>query len=109
MPHALVIGGGIGGLTAANELVERGFRVTVLEKRGVAGGKARSIEVPGSGTEGRAPLPGEHGFRFFPHFYRHVPDSMSRIPFEGNERGVRDNLVAAPNGLFTCVGKPSVE
>ena len=30
---------------------------------------------------GRRALPGEHGFRFFPGFYHHVPDTMRRIPF----------------------------
>ncbi len=34
MRHAIVIGGGILGLATANELVSRGYRVTVLEKEG---------------------------------------------------------------------------
>jgi uncharacterized protein with NAD-binding domain and iron-sulfur cluster len=41
---------------------------------------------------------GEHGFRFFPGFYRHVVDTMQRIPFgKGN---VADN----PAHLRTAVG-----
>src|SRR5437879_3494937 len=60
-----VLGGGVGGLTAAHELAERGFRVTVFEPKAV-GGKARSIAVPATGRGGRRDLPGEHGFRFFP-------------------------------------------
>ena len=36
--------------------------------------------MPGSGAGGRADLPAEHGFRFFPGFYRHLPDTMRRIP-----------------------------
>ena len=75
-----VLGAGVAGLTAAHELSERGFDVTVYERREVAGGKARSLGVPNSGTDGRPDLPAEHGFRFFPGFYRHVPDSMARIP-----------------------------
>lgn len=75
-----VLGGGVGGLSAAHELAERGFDVAVYEARDVFGGKARSIPVPGSGTDGRADLPAEHGFRFFPGFYRHVIDTMARIP-----------------------------
>ncbi|GAA2823460.1 FAD-dependent oxidoreductase [Crossiella cryophila] len=90
----LVLGGGIGGLTAAHELAERGFAVTVLERR-EPGGKARSIPVPGTGSGGRPDLPGEHGFRFFPGFYRNLPDTMRRIPFPGNRDGVHDNLVDA--------------
>jgi uncharacterized protein with NAD-binding domain and iron-sulfur cluster len=87
-----VLGGGMAGLAAAHELAERGFEVTVWERKAL-GGKARSIPVPGSAGGGRRPLPGEHGFRFFPGFYHHVPDSMRRIPFPGNENGVWDNLV----------------
>ena len=41
-------------------------------------------------------LPGEHGFRFFPTFYRHVEDTMKRIPLSPrdpvNGRTVLDNL-----------------
>ncbi|PRC57051.1 hypothetical protein C6A85_35515, partial [Mycobacterium sp. ITM-2017-0098] len=38
-----VLGGGVGGLSAAHELTDRGFDVTVYEARGVFGGKARSM------------------------------------------------------------------
>jgi uncharacterized protein with NAD-binding domain and iron-sulfur cluster len=51
------------------------------------------LAKPGSGARG--PLPGEHGFRFFPGFYRHLTHTMSRIPYEGQAAGVLDNLVAA--------------
>jgi uncharacterized protein with NAD-binding domain and iron-sulfur cluster len=89
-----VLGGGVGGLSAAHELAERGFAVSVYESRARFGGKSRSIPVPGSASEGRSDLPAEHGFRFFPGFYRHLPDTMSRIPGRGRER-VSDDLVAA--------------
>src|SRR5687768_2893395 len=92
--EAAVPGGGMAGLAAAHELVERGFTVHVFERKAL-GGKARSIPVAGTAGGGRRPLPGEHGFRFFPGFYHHVPDSMRRIPFPGNENGVHDNLVDA--------------
>jgi len=35
-------------------LIERGFDVTVYERRDAFGGKARSMSVPGSGTGGRS-------------------------------------------------------
>jgi uncharacterized protein with NAD-binding domain and iron-sulfur cluster len=89
-----VLGGGMAGLAAAHELIERGFTVDVYERKSL-GGKARSIPVAGTAAGGRKPLPGEHGFRFFPGFYHHVPDSMRRIPFKGNENGVWDNLIDA--------------
>ena len=93
------------GLSAAHELAERGFEVTVYEQRDAPGGKARSIPVPGSGTDGRSDLPGEHGFRFFPGFYRHLPDTMGRIPSGG--RTVADHLVGATRILFAQAGGPN--
>ena len=90
-PTVIVIGGGVAGLTAAHELVERGFTVSVYESRPAWGGKARSQPVAGTGTNGRKDLPGEHGFRFYPRFYTHVIDTMKRIPTTGGHHVV-DNL-----------------
>jgi len=98
-----VLGGGMAGLAAAHELIERGFEVTVYERKAL-GGKARSIPVPGTASGGRRQLPGEHGFRFFPGFYHHIPDTMARIPFGTNANGVFDNLVSAPIPLFPRSG-----
>src|SRR3954462_14271738 len=98
-----VLGGGMAGLAAAHELAERGFAVTVYE-RNALGGKARSIPVAHTADGDRRPLPGEHGFRFFPGFYHHVPDSMRRIPFPGNPNGVWDNMVAADGGKWLRAG-----
>src|SRR3954451_19222151 len=89
-----VLGGGVGGLSAAHELAERGFAVTVLEARGAAGGKARSTLKDG--------LPGEHGFRFFPGFYKHLPDTMARIPAGGGS--VFGHLVGAERILLSQAG-----
>lgn len=55
--RVIILGGGVGGMSAAHELAERGFEVTVYETRPIAGGKARSMSVPGSGTDGRRDLP----------------------------------------------------
>ncbi len=98
-----VLGGGVGGLSAAQELAERGFDVTVFERRPNFGGKARSIPVPNSATPGRKPLPGEHGFRFFPSFYKHLPDTMKRIPFAG--KSVFDNFVFSTRVEIARTGK----
>ena len=98
-----VLGAGPAGLTAAHELAERGFEVTVWERKAL-GGKARSIPVPGTARGGRSPLPGEHGFRFFPGFYQHVPDTMRRIPFARNPNGVWDNLVSTPETRLSRSG-----
>jgi uncharacterized protein with NAD-binding domain and iron-sulfur cluster len=104
-----VLGGGVGGLSAAHELAERGFEVTVYEGAAGAGGKARSTFVPGSGTAGRRDLPGEHGFRFFPSFYRHLPDTMARIPYRGNRNGVRDNLTATSRTRLARIAAPAID
>jgi uncharacterized protein with NAD-binding domain and iron-sulfur cluster len=100
----VILGGGVAGMSAAHELIERGFEVQIFERKPIAGGKARSLKAGTDGglmsgparprTAARSsgpPLPGEHGFRFFPGFYRHVIDTMARIPYgTGN---VAQNLV----------------
>ncbi len=106
--HVVVLGGGVAGMTAAHELIKRGFKVTVYEARGVAGGKARSVGVPGSSLPGRRPLPGEHGFRFFPGFYRHLIDTLRRIPYQSNRHGVLDNLVETTRIQIARAGRPSL-
>lgn len=99
--HVAILGGGCGGLSAAHELVERGFTVDVYERYPVAGGKCRSIAVEGSGEGGRPDLPGEHGFRFFPGYYKHVTDTMARTPYGSNRNGVKDNLVFGEQVRFS--------
>lgn len=109
MKKVVVLGGGVAGMSAAHELIERGFSVEVYEKQEVyVGGKARSVNVKNSGTDGRKDLPGEHGFRFFPGFYKHITETMSRIPFEGNTNGVLGNLVASQRVMMARQGKPPI-
>lgn len=93
MAKVVIIGGGVAGLSAAHELINRGFQVEVYEASSCAGGKARSVGVPGSGKDGRKDLPGEHGFRFFPRFYKHIIATMKEIPVKGNLKNVYGNLV----------------
>src|SRR6185369_3781363 len=107
--HVLVLGGGVAGMSAAHELAERGFSVEVHESKAVPGGKARTIYAPNTGTGGRPDLPGEHGFRFFPSFYRHLPDTMKRIPFERNRQGVFGNLTATRRSRLARIDAPSVD
>ncbi len=110
MKNVLIVGGGVAGMTAAQELAERGYKVTVLEAQpAVPGGKARSQDVTGSATQGRRPLPGEHGFRFFPGFYRHLPDTFKRIPFPNNPDGVFNNLIDTETAIYAVVGHPWFE
>lgn len=100
MTDVTVIGGGIGGLTAAHELAERGIDVTVFEANDRFGGKARSMPI----ADEPAPLHGEHGFRFFPAFYRHVVETMERIPDGGGT--VADNLVETEATLIASADGP---
>jgi uncharacterized protein with NAD-binding domain and iron-sulfur cluster len=99
-----VLGGGPGGLTAAHELAERGFDVTVYERRAF-GGKARSFGVPGTASGGRRPLPGEHGHRIIPGLYPNLPETLRRIPFPGNQDGVFGNVVAATQDAYIRRGR----
>lgn len=112
MPKVVILGGGVAGMSAAHELVERGFEVEVFEtKEKYVGGKARSVNIPNTASGGRLPLPGEHGFRFFPGFYRHVTDTMKRIPYKNpttgkpNKNGVFDNLVAVSRCMIARYNK----
>lgn len=103
-----ILGGGIGGLSAAHELSRRGFQVEVFEKLSAPGGKARSIPVAGTGKDGRRDLPGEHGFRFFPGFYKHLPATMAEIPFGAGGRTCFDNLVDTRVVQMSRFDKPPV-
>jgi uncharacterized protein with NAD-binding domain and iron-sulfur cluster len=113
-PHAIVLGGGVAGFSAAQELCERGFSVDLCEQRTIPGGRARSFTVArqGSGRFVADPdqrlagphVPGEHGFRFFPGFYRHLFDTMARIPLpQGGS--VLDNLVEIDEELLALGGQ----
>src|SRR4051812_7537712 len=99
MAKVIIIGGGVAGMSAAHELVERGFEVEVYDRHTqYCGGKARSVDVPGTNTQDHDKfLPGEHGFRFFPGFYKHVTDTMKRIPFGEqhffHKKSCFDNLI----------------
>ena len=46
-PRAIVIGAGLGGISAASHLARRGFRVTVIEKNSHAGGRCSQFTRDG--------------------------------------------------------------
>lgn len=105
-PKVIIIGGGVAGLSAAHELLKRGFRVTIIEKSpDYFGGKARSVSQQPEETDFL--LPAEHGFRFFPGFYGNITQTMKEIPLAGG-KSVYDNLVPVPyyTFLFTDGRKP---
>jgi uncharacterized protein with NAD-binding domain and iron-sulfur cluster len=118
----VILGGGIAGMSAAHELIERGFQVELFERRPTYGGKARSTvgersvahrypfcpESPSRvrPTQQGPGLPGEHGFRFFPRFYKHIIDTMGRIPY--GQGSVAQNLVETTEVLVTRFDRPPV-
>lgn len=106
----LVFGSGIGALSAAHELLEgiRGdyFEVKIVAPGHGLGGKAISSRVDGDPAHAKG-YPGEHGFRFFPAFYRHVVDTMARIPSAfpvAGRRTVFDHLQQTPRRLLARNG-----
>lgn len=73
---ALVIGGGIAGLSAALELAERGFDVTVRESSEVFGGRLATRELdPGIGETFKV----EHGLHMWFDNYRTCADLITRL------------------------------
>jgi hypothetical protein len=104
----IVVGAGVAGLTAAHELIDRDFEVHVVERRTHGGGKASS-------QRSETGLPSEHGFRFFPGWYRHLPDTMRRIPFKGARRAfyegrsTYDNLITIQSNLLAWYDRDPLE
>lgn len=86
-PDAVIIGAGFCGLTAAYELVKRGFRVTILEQEADIGGLAGSFPVNGARLE-----------KFYHHWFtndRHVVELI-------NELGAGDEILlrSTRTGMF---------
>ncbi len=50
-PHVVVVGAGIGGLSATLDLAASGAQVTLLERHEAPGGKMRQIPVAGAGVD----------------------------------------------------------
>jgi hypothetical protein len=70
-PSAIVVGGGLAGITVARELAMRGWRVTLLERSQRLGGKAGSDPKNGRLVE--------HGYHVFPQWYPNVRAIVARI------------------------------
>jgi 15-cis-phytoene desaturase len=108
LPSVAILGGGIGGLSAAQELAERGFSVTVYEALSQLGGKARSFGATGTGKDGRQDLPAEHGFRVFAGEYGATRDVMKKIPFNLYSRtNVEQNLVEGRRAIMAAKDAPA--
>lgn len=74
----LVFGAGCAGLAAAGFLVDRGYKVIVIETLDVPGGMARSMRYP------KDNMPSEYSWRGFGQHYSNTFDIMRKIPIRTN-------------------------
>lgn len=110
----IIIGGGVAGLTAAQELAEKNLKVCVLDAAPFVGGKPISAftyplipppqtstkedleeyltSKPEINTNVKRTLPIEHGFRVYPENYNNLLGIMKRIPTEEG-KFVNDYLI----------------
>ncbi len=88
----LIFGGGIAGLTAAHELLDKGLDVTLVEKDNLIGGMAKSRRENGR-------IPSEHSWRGYAPFYKNTFEIMKRIPIISrlHNETVYDNLTIPIN------------
>ncbi|MEJ2384652.1 MAG: NAD(P)-binding protein [Xanthomonadales bacterium] len=107
MAKVIIMGGGVGGMTAAHELITRGYEVEVYDLGDLPGGKAKSM-YHGSAVGPNGRLPAEHGFRFFPGWYKHIDDTMKRTPYAFDEAvdNVFDNLTEVDEVGFASFDHP---
>ena len=87
----------MGGLACAHEL--RSARVNVGSTRAAVLWAARRVRSSSLAPDlGAALLPGEHGFRFYPGFYRHVIASMREIPTRSARPARSPEIWCGPRG-----------
>src|SRR5689334_13422296 len=94
MSDVTIIGAGIAGLTAALRLVERGFRVVMLEQDDFAGGKL--------GAHRHGPNPAdyhEHSYHMYLNWYHNFWEIVDEI-------GVRDRFRPQPEATYIRRDKP---
>jgi len=100
MKSVVIFGAGIAGLSAAHELIEQGYLVSVYEIAKEPGGFFRSSRL------GRDNMPSEYSWHGMGPWYHNVFDLMKKIPF--NEEGsVYDLALSRPIdfGIFPDAGK----
>ncbi|MBM3421918.1 MAG: FAD-dependent oxidoreductase [Chlorobi bacterium] len=87
--NAVVIGGGLAGISSALELARRGFRVSLVEAAGSLGGKLTGWDLEALGER----FPVEHGFHgFFDQYY----NLNEMFAFAGVTSGVFDPAPGYP-------------
>jgi isorenieratene synthase len=89
-----IIGSGIAGLSAAANLSERGFNVTLFEKNNYLGGKLGSWEFESNGEKLRA----EHGFHAFFRQYYNLRSFMEKTGASKYLVPIKDYVILYKNG-----------
>jgi phytoene dehydrogenase-like protein len=102
-----IIGGGLSGLMAGCELIDRGFDVTILEKNATLGGRLRSWRDKDFGNPGKGDWKGhsiEHGTHIVFPFYKNFREFLNRHGLSLRERTVNHPKPAIsfayPNGII---------
>lgn len=89
-----IIGAGIAGLSAAANLAERGFEVTLFEKNEYLGGKVGSWKFDSNGET----LQVEHGFHAFFRQYYNLRNFMKKIDVFKYLMPISDYVIFYQNG-----------
>lgn len=85
-----IVGGGLAGMTAARELLKRGFSVTIYEAADRLGGKAGAVQ---HGTDYD-----EHGWHLFPSWYLNIWALVEEL-------GIRSNFVDQSRYAYMRAGE----
>jgi protoporphyrinogen oxidase len=80
----IVIGAGIGGLSAAYWLTQRGYEVEILEASDRPGGRMVTLEHKGDRVD--------VGAQFYHSSYRHAFDLMDAVNLSGAKRDIKGNI-----------------
>lgn len=79
----LIVGGGLAGLSAALELSERGYNVTIREANSVVGGRVMgyktTVDYPQAPLTPEMEFNVEHGFHAFFHNYHNLKNIRDRL------------------------------
>ena len=89
-----VVGAGIAGLSAAANLAERGFEVTLFEKNNYLGGKVGSWQFESNNETFRT----EHGFHAFFRQYYNLRNFMKKLDIYQHLIPIDDYILFYQNG-----------
>lgn len=98
MKHAIILGGGLSGLCAADKLLNFGFKVTILEKAGFLGGLASSFEQDG-----------EHIPKYYHHIVSHnttTQNYLNKYDAMGNNIWKKIRVAIGVNQKLSHINEP---